>query len=90
MLRAELPHLPRLAAVVADRGYRHLDKLCAQLGLTLDIKAPPRGVKRFVPIGPLWKVEHAFSWLGRYRRLTRSFEGTAASARAWVEIAATG
>jgi transposase len=75
---------------VADRGYRGLAKFCAASRLALDIKAPPAGAAGFVPLRPLWKVEHAFSWLGRYRRPTRSFEGTAASARAWAEVAATG
>jgi hypothetical protein len=42
-----------------------------------------------VPIGPLWRVEHAFAQLGR-RRLSRCYEGTAESARAWLEGAAFG
>jgi len=34
-----------------------------------------------------WVVERTFGWLGRYRRLTRDFEATLASARAWIHIA---
>jgi hypothetical protein len=37
-----------------------------------------------------YRVEHAFAQLGRWRRLSRCYEGTAASARAWLEVAATG
>jgi transposase len=35
-----------------------------------------------------YKVEHAFARLGRWRRLSRCYEGTAESARAWLEVAA--
>lgn len=50
----------------------------------------PTGTTGFVPIGPLWRVEHAFAQLGRWRRLSRCYEGTADSARAWFETAAFG
>ncbi len=43
-----------------------------------------------MPIPPLYKVEHAFAQLGRWRRLSRCFEGTAPSARAWLEVACMG
>jgi hypothetical protein len=33
-------------------------------------------------------VEHAFARPGRWRRLSRCYEGTSASARAWLEVAA--
>jgi hypothetical protein len=33
-------------------------------------------------------VEHAFARLGRWRRLSRCYEGTPESARAWMEVAA--
>lgn len=58
------------------------------MSVKLDIKAPPAGTKGFTPIGPLYKVEHAFARLGRWRRLSRCYEGTEASARAWLEVAA--
>jgi len=44
----------------------------------------------FVPIAPLYKVEHIFARLGCCRRLSRCYEGTAASARAWLEVASVG
>ena len=56
----------------------------------MDIKAPPPGVSGFVPIRPLYKIEHAFAQLGRWRRLSRCYEGTEASARAWLEVASVG
>jgi transposase len=39
---------------------------------------------------PLVKVEHAFAQLGRWRRFARCYEGTEASARAWLEVASVG
>ena len=90
LLADELPALPRLRAVVADRAYRGLAKLTARRGLALDIKAPPAGASGFVPLRPLVRVEHAFAQLGRWRRLSRCYEQTAASARAWLEVAAMG
>jgi transposase len=44
----------------------------------------------FEPIQPLWKVEDAFAQLGRSGRLARSFEGTEASATAWLQVACVG
>ena len=63
--------------------------LAASNSLRLDIKKPPKGVSGFTPIAPLYKVEHAFARLGRWRRLSRCCEGTEASARAWLAVAAT-
>jgi hypothetical protein len=41
-----------------------------------------------IPIRPLYKFEHAFARHGRWRRLSRCYEGTEASAQAWLEVAA--
>jgi hypothetical protein len=59
-------------------------------GHVLDIKATPPGVGGFVPIRPLYRIEHAFAQLGRWRRLSRCYESTEASARAWLEVASLG
>ncbi len=56
----------------------------------MNIKVPPKGSSGFVPIGPLWRVEHAFAPLGRWHRLSRCSEGTPESARAWLEVATFG
>lgn len=42
------------------------------------------------PIRPLYKIEHAFAQLGRWRRLSRCYEGSQASATAWLEVASVG
>ena len=90
LLGERIEALPRLSAVVDDRAYRGLAELAARNGLTLDIKAPPAGAAGFVPLRPLVKVEHAFAQLGRWRRLSRCYEGSVASARAWLEVASVG
>lgn len=42
------------------------------------------------PLLPLVRVEHTFAHLGRWRRLSRCFEGSRESARVWLEVAAFG
>lgn len=90
LLRDRLADLPRVHAIVGDRAYRGLGRLAARKHLGLDIKAPPAGVRGFVPIRPLYRIEHVFAQLGRWRRLSRCYEGSAASARAWLEVASVG
>lgn len=90
LLRERIEALPRLAAIVGDRAYRGLARLARRKGLALDIKAPPAGASGFVPLRPLVKAEHAFAQLGRWRRLSRCYEGSEASAGAWLEVAAVG
>jgi transposase len=38
----------------------------------------------------VWRVENAFAQLGRWRRLSHCFEGSAESAKAWLEVACVG
>jgi transposase len=91
LLAGRIGDLPGVRAVVADRGYRGLSKFAARHNLVLDIKQAPAPLpgqkKMFVPIAPLYKVEHIFARLGRWRRLSRCYEGSEASARAWLEVA---
>jgi putative transposase len=89
--RDRLADLPRVRAIVGDRAHRGLARLAERRHLALDVKAPPPGTSGFVPIRPpLYKIEHAFAQLGRWRRLSRCYEGTPASARSWLEVASVG
>lgn len=90
LLRERIHELPRLRAIVGDRAYRGLEKLASRRRVALEIKAPPPGLSGFVPLRPLYRIEHAFAQLGRWRRLSRCYEGSAASARAWLEVASVG
>jgi putative transposase len=87
LLRERLIDLPRLRAIVGDRAYRGLAAITRRKRLALDLKRPPAGASGFVPIRPLYRIEHAFAQLGRWRRLSRCYEGSEASARAWLEVA---
>jgi putative transposase len=90
VLREALPALGTVTDVLADRGYRGLTKAAGKHGARVVIKAPAPGQSGFQPIAPLYKVEHAFAQLGRWRRLSRCFEQTRASAQAWLQVAAFG
>ena len=73
----------------SDRGFVPA-KLTQPVDRLAAIKAPPAGVGGFTPLWPLYKVEHTIAQLGRWRRLSRCYEGTEASARAWLEVASVG
>ena len=80
------------AGLGCPRGFRGLaGPLLRDYGVAVNIKHDETRAKgEFKPLQPLWKVEAAFSDLGRWRRLARSFEGTTASATAWMQVAAVG
>ena len=90
LLADELPALPRLRSVVADRAYRGLGRLTARRGLALDSKAPPSGATGFVPLRPLVKIEHAFAGLGRWRAPVALLRADRGLGQAWLEVAAMG
>ena len=90
LLREHLADLPSIRAIVGDRAYRGLAALAERKHVRLDVEAPAKGVRGFTPRWPLYKIEHAFAQLGRRRRLSRCYEGSEASARAWHEVASVG
>jgi len=90
LLHDRLADLPSVRAIVGDRAFCGLAGLADRKHLALDIKAPPPGSSGFTPLWPLYRIEHAFAQLGRWRRLSRCYEGTTASARAWLEVASVG
>ena len=58
--------------------------------VSLSRGAAADATRRTKPIPLLWRVENAFAQLGRWRLLSRRFEGTTESARAWLEVACVG
>jgi transposase len=81
---------PKLSYIFADRIYRgdQLLKAVAHCGpWTIEIVERPPGVKGFQLLPRRWVVERTFAWLGRCRRLAKDFEGSIASAIAWVLVA---
>ena len=80
-----------LTHLFADGGYSGdgLREAMANIGgPTIEIVKRPPGVTGFVVIARRWVVERTFAWLGRCRRLAKDWEGSIASADAWILIAA--
>lgn len=86
---------PRLEVVWADSKY-HNHALNAWLtkqkniAWKLEVVRRPVGVKGFVLLPKRWVVERTFSWLGRWRRLSRDYEHRTESSEAMVQIASIG
>ena len=81
---------PRLRHVFADRIYRgnQLINALAPCGpWTIEIVERPQGVKGFQLLPRRWVVERTFAWCGRCRRLSKDFEGSAATEAAWLLVA---
>ncbi len=86
---------PRLEVMWADNKYHNheLNKwLARQRSITwrLEIVRRPPGSQGFVLLPKRWVVERSFSWLGRWRRLSRDYEHLTESSEAMVRIASIG
>lgn len=93
---------PHLQQVWADAGYTgaELAHLAHAQGLALHVVRKPRRWVRVpadqepppwpkgVQILPRrWVVERTFAWLGRWRRLSKDYEGLPATEEAWIHLA---
>jgi len=86
---------PRLQVLWADSKYHNhaLNSwLARQKNLTweLEVIRRPKGAKGFVLLPKRWVVERTFSWLGRWRRLSRDYEHRAESSEAMIHVASIG
>jgi len=92
LLDEHAPRLPRLELVLGDRGFRNLAHRAARdHSVMFEVRyweERPEG--GFKPIQPMWRIEDAFARLGAWRRLSRCFEGSAAGATAWLQVACVG
>ena len=84
---------PRL--IVADSIYNGgiaewVRSLRARTRLRLEIRAKEPGATTFKPIPFRWRVERTFASLGRWRRLSKDYEATTASAEAFIKLAMIG
>ncbi len=94
--------IPRLQQGWADAGYSGALKewLGEQLRIRLVIvkrplrwvrvpidAEPPPYPKGFQVLKRRWVVERTFGWLGRYRRLSKDYEGLPATGEALVRVA---
>jgi putative transposase len=88
-------HQPRLEVVWADGKYHNhaLHRwLARQRSITwrLEIVRRPEGVRGFVLLPKRWVAERTFSWLGRWRRLSRDYEHLTSSSESMVRVASIG
>ena len=83
--------MPSVCKLWADGGYGGAKLATALAGIPdapdLEIVPKPEGQQGFTVLPRRWVVERFFGWLGRCRRLSKDFERTIASARAWLRLA---
>ena len=73
----------------ADGGYsgQLVDWVKITCGLVLEIVKRSDDVKGFKVLPHRWVVERTFGWLGRYRRLSKDYEGLTESSQALIYAA---
>lgn len=86
---------PRLQVIWADSKYHNhaLRSWIARqknLNWELEVIRRPKGAKGFVLLPKRWVVERTFSWLGRWRRLSRDYEHRTDSSEAMIHVASIG
>ncbi len=85
---------PRLVKILADGIYDGGIAAWAKEigGWILEVVVRPKDEdeqekKKFKVLKWRWIVERTFAWLGRYRRLSKDYEGSEASSESWIYIA---
>ena len=79
----------RLKLIWADAGYsgQLVDWVKIKCGWALEIVKRSDDVKGFKVLPHRWIVERTFGWLGRYRRLSKDYEGLTESSQALIYAA---
>jgi len=86
---------PRLETVWGDSKYHNHDlyawlKRQKNINWVLSIVRRPADARGFVLLPKRWVVERTFSWLGRWRRMSRDYEHRTESSEAMVRVASIG
>ena len=78
----------RLKLIWADGGYagRFVDEAKSFFGRVIEVVKRP-DLKKFVVLPKRWIVERTFSWLGKYRRLSKDYESLPESSEAMIHVA---
>jgi putative transposase len=89
VLRHRFPRLRTIVADAIDNGgiAAWVAALRPRNRLRLEIRAKEPGSKEFKVIPFRWRVERTFAWLGRWRRLSKDYEGTTSSSEALIKLA---
>ena len=79
----------RLQLIWADAGYsgQLVDWVTVVCGWILEIVKRSDDTKGFKVLPHRWVVERTFGWLGRYRRLSKDYEGLTESSQAFIYAA---
>jgi putative transposase len=87
---------PRLKKILADGIYNGgIAEWAKEVGgWILEVVARPADEpeeerKKFKVLKWRWIVERTFAWLGRYRRLSKDYEGSTESSESWIYLAMT-
>jgi putative transposase len=81
---------PRLEVVWADGIYQKrflIDWVRTECGWELEITKRTDKEKGFKVVPKRWVVERTFGWLGRYRRLSKDYEGLPETSEAMIKMA---
>ncbi len=80
---------PRLRLVWADGAYagEFVEWTWTSFGWLVEIVKRSKEQRGFAVLPRRWVVERTFGWLGRYRRLSKDYEGVPASSETVILIA---
>ncbi len=81
---------PRLKVIWADGIYEKrflIDWAKAECGWELVVTKRSEKAKGFEVLPKRWVVERTFGWLGRYRRLSKDYEGLTEASEAMIRLA---
>jgi putative transposase len=84
---------PRLKKVLTDGVYNGgIAEWAKEVGgwiLEVAVRAEPKDgePRKFEVLPWRWIVERTFAWLGRYRRLSKDYEGSTESSESWIYVA---
>ena len=94
VLKKLVGRFPRLKKILADGIYNGGIGAWAQRvgGWILELVVrpadePEEEKKTFKVLKWRWIVERTFAWLGRYRRLSKDYEGSTESSESWIYVA---
>jgi putative transposase len=96
VLKKLVRRFPRLKKILADGIYNGdiADWAKRIGGWIFELVVRPAGEpkeekKKFKVLKWRWIVERTFAWLGRYRRLSKDYEGSEESSESWIYVAMT-
>ena len=91
VLKKLVGRFPRLKKILADGIYNGgIAEWAQELGgWIFELVVRPEGETKFKVLKWRWIVERTFAWLGRYRRLSKDYEGSEESSECWIYLAMT-